>query len=70
MTEKKTPNMHSSWLNVLGDEFEKSYMGSLRSFLKNEKSQNKEIFPPSEKTFSALRLTPLESVKVSHPFFA
>ena len=64
MTEKKTPNMHSSWLNVLGDEFEKSYMSSLRSFLKNEKSQNKEIFPPSEKTFSALRLTPLESVKV------
>ena len=56
--------MHSSWLNVLGDEFEKSYMRSLRSFLKNEKSQNKEIFPPSEKTFSALRLTPLESVKV------
>ena len=64
MTQKKTPNMHSSWLNVLGDEFEKSYMSSLRSFLKNEKSQNKEIFPPSEKIFSALRLTPLESVKV------
>ncbi len=61
---KKSPNMHLSWLKVLEPEFKKSYMSELRDFLKQEKSKKKIIFPPTEKTFSCLQLTALDSVKL------
>jgi len=64
VSSKKTPDMDISWLNALGSEFEKSYMNNLRDFLKKEKSENKTIFPPTNKTFSSLKLTTLDSVKV------
>ncbi len=61
---KKSPNMHLSWLKVLEPEFKKSYMSELRDFLIQEKSKKKIIFPPTEKTFSCLQLTALDSVKL------
>ena len=64
VSSKKTPDMDISWLNALGSEFEKSYMNNLRDFLKKEKSEKKIIFPPTNKTFSSLKLTTLDSVKV------
>tara|TARA_B100000579_G_scaffold133614_1_gene108082 strand:+ start:1210 stop:1914 length:705 start_codon:yes stop_codon:yes gene_type:complete len=64
VSSKKTPDMDISWLNALGSEFEKSYMNNLRDFLKKEKSEKKIIFPPTNKIFSSLKLTTLDSVKV------
>ena len=64
VSSKKTPDMDISWLNALGSEFEKSYMNNLRDFLKKEKSEKKIIFPPTNKTFSSLKLTTLDSIKV------
>ncbi len=64
MTTKKLPNMDISWLDVLEDEFKKPYMLNLRQFLIQEKSKNKIIFPPNEKTFSSLLLTSLTEVKL------
>ena len=64
MTTKKFPNMDTSWLEVLEDEFKKPYMLNLRQFLIQEKSKNKIIFPPNEKTFSSLQLTSLTEVKL------
>lgn len=39
-------------------------MQNLRQFLRNEKSQGKQIFPPGEQIFNALNTTPLGRVKV------
>ena len=38
---------------ALEDEFKKPYMLNLRQFLIQEKSKNKIIFPPNQKTFSS-----------------
>ena len=64
MTTKKMPNMDITWLVALEDEFKKPYMLNLRQFLIQEKSKNKIIFPPNEKTFSSLQLTSLNEVKL------
>ena len=64
MTTRKLPNMDTSWLVALEDEFKKPYMLNLRQFLIQEKSKNKIIFPPNEKTFSSLQLTSLNEVKL------
>ena len=56
--------LESSWLKILNDEFEKSYMKNLSIFLNNEKNNNKIIYPPGSKIFNALNLTPFTSVKV------
>ena len=64
MTTRKLPNMDTSWLLALEDEFKEPYMLNLRQFLIKEKSKNKIIFPPNEKTFSSLLLTPLTEVKL------
>ena len=64
MSLNKAPNIHLSWLEVLENEFIKSYMTHLRDFLIKEKSNKKTIFPPTEKTFASLQLTSLEDVKL------
>lgn len=64
MTARKSPNMDTSWLVALEDEFKKPYMLNLRQFLIQEKSKNKIIFPPNEKTFSSFQLTSLNEVKL------
>ena len=38
-----TVKLESSWLEKLGDEFEKPYMKNLSAFLKNEIKNNKQI---------------------------
>ncbi len=52
-----------SWKEFLDPEFEKPYMGKLRTFLK-EQMQLEKIYPPSGLVFNALIQTPLDSVKV------
>ncbi|MBZ0330492.1 uracil-DNA glycosylase [Halomonas sp. ANAO-440] len=53
-----------SWCRWLGDEFQASYMQSLRDFLAAEKAARKVIYPHSSNWFRAFELTPLDRVKV------
>jgi len=57
-------NLEPSWLKVLGAEFEQPYMLQLKSFLKQQKAQNKVIYPASENWFNAFNSTPFDKVKV------
>jgi uracil-DNA glycosylase len=56
-------NIESSWLSVLGSEFEQPYMTSLRNFLQTEQQQA-ITFPPNKLIFNAFNLTPFHDVKV------
>jgi uracil-DNA glycosylase len=56
--------MHESWLAVLGDELEQPYMADLRAFLVAEVEAGRRFFPPADRVFRALELTPFEAVRV------
>jgi uracil-DNA glycosylase len=56
--------LHQSWQTPLLPEFQSEYMTHLMSFLANEKSAGKEIYPPENAWFRALELTPLDKVRV------
>ena len=56
--------MHESWLGALGDELEQPYMQELRAFLVTELTAGRRFFPPADKVFNALALTPLSEVRV------
>ncbi|KHJ39684.1 uracil-DNA glycosylase [Pedobacter glucosidilyticus] len=56
--------LESSWLAVLGEEFEKDYMLQLKQFLREEKQKGKTIYPPGTEIFNAFNLTPFHDVKV------
>jgi uracil-DNA glycosylase len=62
--DTKGIELDSSWLSVIGDEFEKDYMLQLKQFLKQQKHQGKVIYPPGKLIFNALNSTPFERVKV------
>src|SRR5262249_47569572 len=51
------------WQPVVGEELEKPYFDKLRAFLDEERAHHK-AFPPADKVFSALELTPYENVSV------
>lgn len=53
-----------SWLEVLGDEFEKDYMLKLKQFLKEEKESGQKIYPKGSDIFNAFNKTPFDKVKV------
>ncbi|PWQ99570.1 uracil-DNA glycosylase [Leucothrix arctica] len=57
-------DLHPSWLNVIGDEFEKPYMQQLNDFLNEEETAQKVILPPKKLRFNALNSTPFDQVKV------
>ncbi|TNE83292.1 MAG: uracil-DNA glycosylase, partial [Gammaproteobacteria bacterium] len=56
--------LHPSWLSVLGEEFEKPYMHTLKAFLAEQKKQGKVIFPVGSNWFAAFDHTPFDEVKV------
>ena len=56
--------MHESWLAVLGDELETPHMTELRSFLVAEVSGGRRFYPPADRVFNAMELTPFEDVRV------
>ena len=58
------PQMDDSWLEALGDELETPAMRDLRSFLAAEIAAGRGFYPPAPLVFNALRLTPLDSVRV------
>ncbi len=56
--------MHESWLEVLGDELEQPYMRELRAFLLEEVAAGRGFYPPADRVFNALSLTPFDDVRV------
>lgn len=56
--------LNSSWLNVLGAEFEQPYMKSLKAFLSAEKQKGKVIYPTPDSWFNAFNSTSFEEVSV------
>jgi uracil-DNA glycosylase len=55
--------MHESWLAALGDELEQPYMTELRGFLVAEVESGRRFYPPADRVFAALQLTPLDDVR-------
>ena len=64
MSSTKEIKLHSQWREVIGGEFDKDYMQSLREFLLQRKQQGAVIYPPTNQWFSALNTTPFEDVRV------
>lgn len=64
LVAEKIAYMESSWLNVLGVEFEKPYMKEIESFLSAEIRSGVEIYPPFDLIFNAFCQTPFDDVKV------
>jgi uracil-DNA glycosylase len=57
-------NLEKSWLNVLAEEFDKSYMKTLKAFLLEEKHRGATVYPKGADIFNALEHTPFDKVKV------
>lgn len=64
MRQENTGQLHASWQAMLGVEFNKPYMQTLRSFLSQEKAAGKIIFPPNPLIFNAFNQTPFDAVRV------
>lgn len=58
------PNLDKLWADKLQQLFANKQMQSLREFLKQQKAEDKEVFPPTNLTFNALNLTPFDKIKV------
>lgn len=56
--------LEDSWHRLIGDQFDKPYMQSLREFLLGEKQAGKRVYPPGTQMFAALDLVPVEQVRV------
>lgn len=56
--------IEESWKIALQAEFEQPYFQTLIQFLKQEKTENKIIYPPGSLIFNAFEQTPLAQVKV------
>lgn len=56
--------LEPSWLKVLGQEFEKPYLKTLKSFLLEEKQKGFTVYPKGADIFNAFNHTPFEQVKV------
>lgn len=53
----------SSWRDFLDEEMQKKYVIELRDFLQNERDQA-AVYPPQDKVFQAMKVTPLDEVKL------
>lgn len=57
------PPLPSSWLPLLAEERGQPYFRKLEQFIEKEQ-QSHAVYPPAKDIFSALKLTPYESVRV------
>jgi uracil-DNA glycosylase len=64
ITQEKPGQLDPSWQAVLGTEFDKPYMQSLKAFLQQEKTAGKTIYPPGPLIFNAFNHTPFDQVRV------
>jgi uracil-DNA glycosylase len=62
--EMRTVQLHKSWLEHLGEQFNQDYMQDLRDFLLTRKKHHALIYPPGGQIFNALNTTPFEDVRV------
>ncbi len=53
-----------TWQNVIGEEKQQPYFQQIISFVKNERSNGKTIYPPQKDVFNAFRYTEFNKVKV------
>lgn len=60
----KTPQIESSWLEALKDEFEKPYFPEIKKAIVNDINEGKVLYPPMDKIFNAFNHTPFDDVKV------
>jgi len=56
--------LEKSWLEAVGEEFEKDYMIGLKAFLVEEKQNAHTVYPKGADIFNALNHTPFDQVKV------
>ncbi len=56
-------NVHPSWRKVVAAEARKPYFARLMAFVQ-QKRNSCRVFPPEERVFEALRLTPLSELRV------
>lgn len=56
--------LEPGWLSVLGAEFEKPYLKTLKSFLLEEKQKGFSVYPKGTDIFNAFNHTPFDKVKV------
>ena len=56
--------LEPSWLQALGNEFDKPYMADLKKFLKQEKDEGHIIYPKGGDIFNAFWKTPFTNLKV------
>ena len=56
--------LEKSWLEAVGEEFEKDYMIGLKAFLVEEKQNGHTVYPKGADIFNALNHTPFDQVKV------
>ena len=61
---KNQIKLDPTWMDVVGDEFDKPYMKKLKEFLVTEKSAGHVLFPPEEEIYNALNTTPFDKVRV------
>lgn len=59
-----TVQLHESWMEVIGEEFDKPYMKGLKQFLLEQKRQGKTVYPAGKNIFNALNTTHFDKVKV------
>jgi len=64
MSDQREIRLHPQWQEMLGAEFNKEYMQSLREFLIQRKQQGAVIYPPGSQWFAALNNTPFDQVRV------
>jgi uracil-DNA glycosylase len=57
------PLRGTDWDPLLRQEFEKPYWGDLQAFVDEQRSWH-DVYPPDDKVFTALHLTPLAETKV------
>src|SRR5262245_38324183 len=53
--------MHPTWKAALADELAKPYFSTLLGFVQEERAQH-TVYPPKGEVFTALEMTPFESV--------
>lgn len=58
-----TVKLDAGWQSVIGAEFDKPYMKSLKNFLQQEKDAGQVIYPRGPEIFNALNITPFDSVR-------
>ncbi|MDR2466310.1 MAG: uracil-DNA glycosylase [Prevotellaceae bacterium] len=56
--------IEESWKDILKDEFEKEYFIELVDYLKKERAEGRQIYPPGGLIFNAFNKTPFNRVKV------